>query len=453
MKNHELRGIGTVYRYTVQQHYKTPSVLIFLLILFVLSVASLPLIGLFSGGQKQDVTETKITQLYLRNETGFPLDAADITADELYKNLNITETEEDDKTIAKRLTQEKNAACSVIAMDEKTMIFNIKTSYGEEGAVSGSDAGTLNGILREALHKSLLRSLSVTEAQEALIHCKTSSQVSKISDFLRGAEESSTGTHVFANVFYCVFIMMITSLSMSYIFQLCMEEKVSKLVESLLVSVAPTALLIGKILAATTFIFGGLGLCGVGIAVSYQIAKQMVDVTIMQEALQKLLSFDISKLHLDIRALVLFAVCLLLAYSIAAGLSGIVGSCCSKTEDIQQASLVVMLFLMTGYLAGALAPMFESDALNIFCSLFPFTSIFTAFPNYVCGKIGLPVFAAGLALQAATAFLFARIAGAVYRMMLLYRGNYPKPKQVIQMLRENSASAKRAAGKEKHHAE
>ena len=45
-------------------------------------------------------------------------------------------------------------------------------------------------------------------------------------------------------------------------------------------------------------------------------------------------------------------------------------------------------------------------------------------------------------------FLFAKLAGAVYRMMLLYRGGFPKPAQLIRMLRENRSAAHTDAGKE-----
>ena len=59
MKNPELRGAGTVFRYTVQQHYKTPSIIIFLVVLFLLAVASMPVMLLLSGHEKE-VTETQI---------------------------------------------------------------------------------------------------------------------------------------------------------------------------------------------------------------------------------------------------------------------------------------------------------------------------------------------------------------------------------------------------------
>lgn len=450
MKNSNFRGIGTVFRYTVQQHYKTLSVKIFLLILFVLAVIALPAAVLLTGGDKE-VTETQIVRLYLRNETGFPIETPDILADHIYAQLTVTPTEQDDTALAETLDAEPTSAAAIITVDESRMAFSIKTCYGRDGEVTAADASALNHALENALHQSLLKSLSVTEAQEATVRSSAATQVSKVSDYLRGSEETNTDTHVFTNLFYCYFIMLLNALAMSYIFQLCMEEKISKLVESLLVSVAPTALLIGKILAVTLFIFGGLAVVGTGLVISYFLAQQITSAGALREMLEQLLSVRFSALHFSAGTALLCVCCILLAYAIGASFSGIVGSCCSKTEDTQQASLAVVMFLMVGYLAGAFAPMFESDGVNLFCSLFPLTSIFTAFPNYVCGKIGLPVFAAGLFLQAVTAVLLARLAGVVYKMMLLYRGNVPKLPQLLRMLKETRAAAKSAAGKEDAH--
>ncbi|MBP0971201.1 MAG: hypothetical protein J5753_04100, partial [Oscillospiraceae bacterium] len=86
MKNPELRGIGTVFRYTVQQHYKTRSVIIFLVILFLLAVASMPVMLLLSGRQKE-VTETQIASVYLRNETGYAFNPDAVHADARYAGV------------------------------------------------------------------------------------------------------------------------------------------------------------------------------------------------------------------------------------------------------------------------------------------------------------------------------------------------------------------------------
>jgi phage-related protein len=142
--------------------------------------------------------------------------------------------------------------------------------------------------------------------------------------------------------------------------------------------------------------------------------------------------------------------------SIKASFAGFIEQIQERLPAIQEAFTNFIEFVRPLWEAfcQVLAPMFESDGVNLFCSLFPLTSVFTAFPNYVCGKIGLPVFVCGLLLQAATVVLLARLAGRVYQMMLLYRGNVPKIGQVIAMLKEQRAAAKAAAGKEgAHHAE
>ena len=448
MKKHELQNVGTVFRYTVQQHYKTKSVVIFLVILFVLALLSFPMIYFFNG-QDKEVTETQITTLYLRNEAGIPMDESEIRADSRYSALKIENVTDDDDAMKQRVLSEKTAAGAVISLNAEQMHFSIRTVYGQNGDIANKDAKTLNRVLEKALHQSVLKTLSVTEAQEATIRSSVVSQVAKAADYLNGAEETGTDTHVFANLFYCYLIMIVCSLSMGYVFQQCMDEKVSKLVESLLVSVSPTALLAGKCLAVMVFVFGGLGIIALGITLSYFISKSL-GITVSADLIQSVMSIDVTSLHLTPKSVILFIVCILLAFSICMGLAGAAGSCCSKTEDTQQASLVVMMFIMIGYMTGAFAPMFERDSVNILFSLFPLTSVFTAFPNYVCGKIGLPVFLLALVLQAATAVLLARLAGRIYRMMVFYRGAVPKPAQVIKMLREEKAAAKHA-GKEDSH--
>lgn len=450
MRKHELRGAGTVFRYTVQQHYKTVSIVVFLAVLFLLALAAFPIAALMSGGETE-IEETVITTLYLRNETGFALEHPDILSDARYAGLDIRETDADDAALAETLAKESKSVASAVAADESGMMFSIKTYYGENSIITSADAATLNTILENALHEAILRSLSVTDEQAAEVGSRVVSQVAKAADYGSGSEEVNTDTHVFASMFYSYAVMILGALAMSYIFQLCMEEKVSKLVESLLVSVPPTALLIGKLLAVTLFLFVGIGLVAAGLLISFQLAKAVGDVSFIRDALVNSIGFDPASLHISAGTLILLVPCVLLAYAISACFSGIVGSCCSKTEDTQQASLAVVLFMMIGYLTGAFAPMFESDAANYFFSLFPLTSMYVAFPNYVCGKIGLGIFLIGLILQAVTAFLLARAAGVVYKIMLLYRGSVPKPAQLINMLKENRAAAKTAAGKEDAH--
>ena len=446
-KPDSLRGVGTVYRYSMQQHYKTTSVRVFLIILFVLAVAAFPLIRLMSGGGATEVDSTSVKRLYIRNETPFAMIADDIHADSRYAEIEVENTESDLKTLSKILNEEKSAVAAVVKVGSTGLSYSVDTYYGSSSDLSYDDVYSLTNVIKEGLHQAMLRTMDITEAQESLLSSKTTVMVSTAADYHSGTiTETDTGTNLLVNTFYAYFIMILSGIAMGYIFQICMEEKVSKLVESLLVSVSPTALLIGKLLAVTCMIFGGLAMIAFGLFISYQIAKNTGSVAFIDKGFASM-GLELNGLHFGLSTVLLLILCLLLAYAICASLAGICGSCCSKTEDTQQASMVMMLVLVVGYMVGALTPMLESDAVNYFCAIFPITSIFSALPNFICGKIGLPIFLLALVLQAATAFFLANVAGKVYRMMLLYRGSVPKPAQLIRMLRET----KQTAGKEDAH--
>ncbi|MBQ8920720.1 MAG: ABC transporter permease [Oscillospiraceae bacterium] len=448
MKNNQTSNVGTVFRYTVQQHYKTMSVKIFLIVLFVLSIAAIPLLRSLAGSDSE-VSSSDITKLRLCNQTEYAISADDIRADERYADLEVIDGPAEKDALRQYLHDNDTAAAAVISMDESGMGFKIEGYYGEDSKISENDAETLTHVLEDALHQALLRTLEVTQEQIDTVNTKVFSTVASVPDYLSGDKAvMDTSTHMIVNLYYSYAVMIVIALAMSYIFQLCMEEKVSKLVEALLVSVKPAALLTGKILAVTFFIFGGIALIAVGLIISYHIAKSTGDVSFIKDFFANTFGMNPDAIHLGLKSWLMIAACLLLAYFIGAFFSGIVGSCCSKTEDTQQASIAVVVFLMIGYFTASFTPAMESDGVNYFVSLFPLTGMFTALPNYLCGKIPLAVLLGSLAIQIVAVILLAKLAGAVYRMMLLYSGGFPKPAQLIRMLRENRGTAKPAAGKE-----
>ena len=442
MKRHNLSGIGPVFRYTVQQHYKTTSVKILLAVLFILAVAAFPAAVLLTGSKEID--STNITKIYLNNKTAFEITAEDIHTDSRFAEAELIVSETSIDNLRQILWEEEQSAAAVIETDETGLTLNIRGYHGEQSKVTGADVSAMNGVLESALRDARLRTLGVTQEQADTVKAHVASQVLTVSDYRRSDAKANVdlGTHMMVNLVYCYVIMLVSMLAVSYIFQLCIEEKYSKLVESLLVSVEPTALLIGKLLAVTAFLLIGFAVIGIGLAISWNLAGHFGDVSQLRHGIERAMEIDLSALHISFGTLLLFALCVLLAYAMSASFTGIVGSCCSKMEDTQQASLFVVLFLMVGYMATAMVPASENDTAMNFMALFPLTSMYAALPAFVCGKIGAGVFALGLLLQAVTAFLLARLAGSVYRMMILYRGEYPKPRQVVQMLREARASEK-----------
>lgn len=439
MKTRYAAQVRTVFRYTMAQHYKTRSVRIFLVVMALISLLVFPLLKLIFG-ESPPSEISPVHTLYIQNEQNIALDTDAVKADRRFEALEIRETDLSDADLQTLLAQEKDAAAAVLSVSKETSSYQITGLFGAESDYTQQDLETLCGALEDALRGTLLRTHGVTAQQMETLSAPVRTDVSR----LGGSENSAnTNTHTAVSMVYSAAVLLLCSVAMSYIFQSCMEEKASKLVETLLCGADPKALLTGKILAVTCFVFAGTGLFALGLMLSYLLSLAIPgDLSFLREAAENALGGSSLAPLLRARNIPLCILSLLLAYFLIAFLSAIAGACCSKPEDTQQASVIVVVLLLAGYTAGFFIPMADSAAANIFCSLFPATSVFTALPSYICGKIGTGIFALGLALQFASILLLAWLAGAVYHMMILYRGTVPSPRRLLRMLRERRAGAK-----------
>lgn len=441
MKNNHFRGMGTVFRFTVTQHYKALSVKILLLVLAVVGFAAIPLLHLVFDDDMDTSSTTPITRLYIRNETGLPFDTTLLKENEMYSEVEIVETESSDESFSSMLLENDTHAALTLSLDEQLGMVQIRALYSENSKISESDLRRTASEATEILHQSILQTFDVSQQQLDILNAKTSAEVQTVSDYHSDGQVTNANTHYAVNFTYSYFIVILGALAMSYIFAHCIEEKNSKLVESLLVSIDPTALLVGKILGVTVFLFVGIGVLIGSFFISFLIAKSQGSTEFLNEALDKFGVLDILQ-SISLSDGILLVVSVLLGYSIIALISGVFGSLCSKNEDIQQASWGVIGFILIGYFCASFSPLFESDSVNITLSLFPLTSIFVAPSNYVCGKITLPVLLAGFALQGGCIWYLTGLVGRVYRMMMLYRGTIPTPKRLFAMLRENRQAEK-----------
>ena len=65
----------------------------------------------------------------------------------------------------------------------------------------------------------------------------------------------------------------------------------------------------------------------------------------------------------------------------------------------------------------------------------PFTSILVAPTKILLGVMSIPEAVCSLGIVILTATVITMIAGRIYKMMSLYKGNLPSPKKMIEMLK------------------
>ena len=211
-------------------------------------------------------------------------------------------------------------------------------------------------------------------------------------------------------------------------------EKTSKLMDLFLVSVEPTAMVLGKVLATALagllqLAVWILSLMG-GFAAGGALARQTAP-GVTLPLLEVLRGAG--------RLAGLFSVPAMLeaGFLLYCSLSAIGGSLAGKAEDLSSTNVLFSLVLVASFLccmfAGDMDGMTSSAR---WLDYVPFTAVLVTPSRVLLGQTSLMGGLVSLVLVVACAGLLTALAGRVYRLMSLYKGNPPSLRRVLRMLRE-----------------
>lgn len=259
----------------------------------------------------------------------------------------------------------------------------------------------------------------------------SSVEISSMSDYLDSSHigyETRTGVQYL----YSILVLIICVLSTTYIVRSIVEEKASRLVETLMVSVKPLALVFGKILAVMTFMFGMLLLILAAAGLSWLISGQFMDVSFVANMLAAQ-GISGELLHLDAKVFVVAVISMILAYFLFSLISGLSGAGCSSMEEVDSANMAATGCILIGYLISCMALGGFGDTVTIIMSICPVVSAFTAPAFYIFGDIGFVTVACSWLVQGACIAALLVVTARVYDQLILYRGSRIKMKQILSM--------------------
>lgn len=215
-------------------------------------------------------------------------------------------------------------------------------------------------------------------------------------------------------------------------------EKTSKLMDLFLVSVEPTAMVLGKVLATALAGLLQLAVWAAGLAGGFAIGGAVVRQTGVTLPLLEVLK-GVGRLTglFSVPAMLEAAGLLLAGFLLYCSLSAIGGSMAGKAEDLSSTNVLFSLVLVASFFccmfAGGMDGMTSSAR---WLDYVPFTAILVTPSRVLLGQTSLLGGLVSLALVVVCAGLLTALAGRVYRLMSLYKGNPPTPRRVLRMLRE-----------------
>jgi len=438
---YSMTGFGKVFKFTLTQTLKSKGLMASAIVMILMMAFMKPLMYLFAGAggnaskaMSATLRDIEASRMYVYNEAIVPLSGADLVVDpgDPNKGLNpenITYVGYGDSTIDELIGElGPKDILIVIRPDTNGYKVNGIISDDSEIEIRSLDKATeyVQGIFEDVRKKNMGLD---DETLTALSGGVNTNGVLTEADF-KAEQEKTMGKGEYNGIMmaFVIIVLIVSSLASSYIVASVNEEKSSKLAESLLVSVRPMALLLGKIIAMLTFVFGTILL---GVSLSMVVEKVMVSAFDMDfGAVTQGSTFNLAIFTgYGVGGFIILVVELMLALCSFGVLSGILGSACSQTEDQQSATTIVMMLAMIGYVAGMYGGM-NDDLITVF-SLVPPVSCFTAPVAYIGGRIGIGILLASFAIQAVVLIALVILAAKTYRVLLLSDSSRPKLASIL----------------------
>ena len=429
-----LAGTGQVFTFTLRQFLRNRANNITLLIMLLAVLASMPVLTYVQGGEAQteDLPVAAAAHVALDNQTDLPLSAADLAQDSYWRGVALTDGPSADA----------DAVATVTVSDGEYHI-TLTGKAGEE------DLDYLRWCVVSLVEDARIAAAGVTDQQLAILWSDYTVTLPGAAEEEPLRDDFDLEDDDFMDGFwvqygYAIAVMMLCLMSASYVIRAVIEEKGSKLIELLLLSVEPLALLMGKIFAAMVYVLGLLVLMIAGWAGSLAIAATIFgsgSVRDIIDAIRSMLpAVQTDPAHLLLYAVVL-VVSLLLGYLTMSFIGGLSGACCTSMEEAGSASSTVTLITMVGYIAACVVSAIPGEGVALFSALCPVLSMFCAPVQYVQGNVGLGVLLVSWVIQAALVAGLAWLSARVYADLVIYRGSRIKWKQVLAMARGRKEAA------------
>lgn len=400
----DLSGTGQVYRFTLSQLLKSRANRVTLIIMVLLAAVSMPLTALL-GGETPETSDTAgLASVRVDNRTDLVLD---FSSEAYWADTDFSAD-----------TGEPDAVVTVTGDETGYQVAVV----GSESAHAG-ELSQLAETARQAVRDACLRAAGLSSRQLEALTAST-------------GEEDSHEEGFWVQYGYSILAMILCLMSASYVIRAVVEEKDSRLVELLLVSVKPMALLAGKILAVMAFTFGWLLAMLAGFGVSCGLTAGLMGPGVLQKQLSGLLA-AVPRVQEDLwqaaGVLLVLLVSLGLGYLTMSLIGGVAGACCSGMEEAGEATGPVMLLTMAGYLASCVVGAVPSGPVAVFSTLCPVVSIFCAPVQFAGGNVSFWLVLASWAIQAAVIWGLLTLASRVYAGLIVHRGSRVKLRELMSM--------------------
>lgn len=415
----------------------------------VLFLIAIPLIMLLIEQHRDEpVTETPIRQVFVADETGFPseYDVLNRTEDEVFRDIEYILCADAEEALREAAAQE-NALAMEVSWEGESYYFRLIRPEGT--ALTASDASDYGYFLSAYFQMVGIQKSGIDPAVLAELGPQIVSGASTSEAYREDSDRSEFEVirEVLNIILPYLCIMLLYFMVLIYgqgIAGTVVLEKSSKLMDTMLLSLRPEAMILGKTLAGAAagilqmfgWIIGIVGGCVIGRALVLAVSPNST------MGLLQFFSLLGTASGLFTPSGIVFAVLLMLCgFLMYCAIASIGGALASRAEDLGSCNavftmLLVVSFLLTFFGETSSSSSMVSDA--PWMNYVPFTAVLCTPARILLGKVSTGVCVLSLVLTLALALIAILVAGRLYKLMTFRKGDPPKVKDIPKLLKLKS---------------
>lgn len=442
MKKDSVKGWKDVFTFTLTQTLKSKTYIVSLVIMMVIAMISMPLMNTFLlNGTTEGPEKSAVEKVYLYNMTLYRDLDFESELPEGYQHILFEETTGDMVALETKI-QEEEQNCVILLLVEDEQCCYIQFMRAPEGDVSNYELQMLGQYVQNAYTKAKVKLLGLTQEQMNFFETSvvaSSSVVDTESALVLEDTSITEGEYWFMYGMMFV-VLMVCIMAASQVASSIVQEKSSKVIEYLLTSIRPLAVIVGKVFAMLVVVMiqlVALVLAGYVSAKIGELISGKGNNAILQFMTPEMLE------SLNFGNIVLGLVVAGAGMVLYATLAGLCGATASRMEEAGESlSLLTMTSLVGFYIGfGAASTLMAAgdNAFVTFALIFPISSAFLLPAALLVGKADLWIALIAIAVLLLSIVLMFKFVAKVYEGLILHNGVRLKFKDVLAMAKGTKA--------------
>lgn len=438
MKNSSISGWKDVFTFTLTQTLKSKAFRVSYVILVALILVSMPLANFFlTKSTGTSTVANQVSKVYVDNETALPdMDFTGLLPGDM-KNITFEKLQEDYDTAADRIENSEQQSV-ILTLSDKDGMYSLSFVKASKGPVKDNNLAQLGAAIAEQFESFRINTLGITQEQAAMLQAPVTTTVS-LTD-VNGVPIVKEDTSISGSEYWFIYgilfiILMVNIMSSTQIATSIVTEKSTRVIEYLLTSVKPLALMLGKILAMLVAVLLQMVSMVVMAFISNTASSRLISGS-SESLMTKILPSDIFH-NINIFNIILCLVLIMLGFIFYATLAGLAGATVSRIEEISEGlTLFTFTNLIGCYIGIGAANVLMGAGTNsyvTFALLFPLSSPFILPGALLIGKASLPMVAVALVLQVLFIILLLNFVAKVFETLILHNGNKIRMNELIKL--------------------